>query len=306
VIHRNEIPILPASIDRYGPWFNAVWYDERTGIDEAAARLAPWLDRLVPAGPCRGGVIRLHGRDPHRRGLVGGRRYVGEKPPDVFHVHEHGLRYLVDLTRTQHAGLFLDQRDTRRRVSQVARGVRVANLFAFTCSFSVAAARAGCEVVFSVDSARACLETGKKNFAFNRLDATGSGKFIQEDARRWLERQLRRRDERPDAFTPLDLVICDPPVFAGGKGKPFSIAEEWPRLADAAAGLLGPDGQALFANNHRGGDHGRYRAQLAERFAVVEDLKPPLDFPELAGAEPHVRMFWCRRSAARATVGGAS
>ena len=220
---------------------------------------------------------------------------MGQPPPEIFPVHEHGLHYAIDLVRTQHTGLFLDQRDTRRRLALAAAGARVANLFAFTCSFSVVAAAAGCEVVFSVDTAKACLETGKTNFARNRLDDGGRGKFIREDARKWLDRQLRRRDQRPGEFKPLDLVVCDPPVFAGSKSARFDLVEAWPRLAAAAAGLLGPDGQALFANNHRGGDHRRYREQLAEHFSEVEDLRPPLDFPVLPGAEPHVRMFWCGR-----------
>jgi len=294
-VHRDEIPGLPAAVDVYGPWFNAVWFDETVPADEAAQRLEPWLDRVAAAARCRGGVIRVHGRDPHRHGLVGDLRTVGQPPPEIFPIHEHGLHYAIDLVRTQHTGLFLDQRDTRRRLALAAAGARVANLFAFTCSFSVVAAAAGCEVVFSVDTAKACLETGKANFARNRLADGGRGKFIREDARKWLDRQLRRRDQRPGEFKPLDLVVCDPPVFAGSKGARFDLEEAWPRLAAAAAGLLGPDGQALFTNNHRGGDHRRYRAQLAEHFAVVEDLRPPLDFPELPGGESHVRMFWCRR-----------
>lgn len=296
VIHREEIPGLPAAVDVFGPWFNAVWFDEKVDADEATARLEPWLDRITAAARCRGGVIRAHRRGPHGRGLVGERRVVGQAPPDIYGVREHGLHYHIDLLHTQHAGLFLDQRDTRRRLALAAPNARFANLFAFTCSFSVAAAAAGCEVVFSVDTAKACLETGKANFGRNRLDGTGRGKFIQEDARKWLQRQLRRRNERPDEYTPLDLLVCDPPVFAAGKGGTrFDLAEEWPRLAAAAADLLGPDGQALFANNHRGGDHRRYRSLLAEHFSTVEDLRPPLDFPVLPGAEPHVRMFWCRR-----------
>ncbi|MCP4572533.1 MAG: hypothetical protein GY838_09310 [bacterium] len=295
-IHRDEIPGLPAAIDVYGPWFNAVWFDETTGADEAHTRLAPWLDRVAAAAGCRGGVIRAHARDPHRKGLVSDLRTVGDPPPSVFPVVEHGLRYRVDLLHTQHTGLFLDQRDTRRRLFQAAVGARMANLFAFTCSFSVVAAAAGCEVVFSVDSAKACLETGKGNFATNGLDETGRGKFVQEDARKWLARQLRRQDKRPDEFTPLNLLVCDPPVFAGGKGGArFGLQQEWPHLAEASAHLLGPAGQALFANNHRGGDHRRYRAQLAAKFARVEDLRPPLDFPLLPDAEFHVRMFWCHR-----------
>ena len=290
-VHRDEIPGLPAAIDVYGGWLNATWYDEDSGLEAAEAALAPCLEAL----DCRGAVLRLHRRNPHRQGLVAETRVLGEPPPEALIVREHGLRYEVNLTRTQHTGLFLDQRDTRRRVALAAAGARMANLFAFTCSFSVAAAAAGCEVVFSVDTAKACLETGKANFALNALTAGGRGKFIRQDARRWLARQLRRRDEAPADHRPLDLVVCDPPVFASADdGGAFSVEQEWPQLAAAVAGLLRPGGLAVFANNHRGGDHARYLAQLAEVFATVEELPPPLDFPVLPGAEPHVRTFLCR------------
>jgi 23S rRNA (cytosine1962-C5)-methyltransferase len=274
---------------------NATWFDEGTDPAAAEAALHPILDALARRLVCRGAVLRIHRRDPHRRGLVAETRLLAEPPPDTFTVTEHGLRYEVNLTRTQHTGLFLDQRDSRRRVVKFAAGARVANLFAFTCSFSVAAAAAGCEVVFSVDTAKACLKTGKTNFALNDLAASGRGKFVQEDARRWLARQARRRDERPDDFRPFDLVICDPPVFAAAKGgEAFAVQEEWPRLAAAVAGLLGPAGLAVFANNHRGGDHARYRTQLQAWFPEVEEWPAPLDFPELAGQPDHVRTFGCR------------
>jgi 23S rRNA (cytosine1962-C5)-methyltransferase len=294
-VHRDEVDGLPVAVDVYGPWFNAVWFDEDVAAAAALERLDPLLHRVAAHAGCRGGVVRTHRRNPHGKGLVGETTPWGEPPSGVFTVTEHGLHYAIDLLATQHTGLFLDQRDTRRRLALAAAGARVANLFAFTCSFSVAAAAAGAEVVFSVDTAKACLETGKANFAANALAETGRGKFVQEDARKWLGRQERRRDERPADFTPLDLVVCDPPVFAAGKGGArFSVEEEWPRLARSGAGLLAPDGQALFANNHRGGNHARYRAQLADAFAVVEDLRAPLDFPEIGENAGHVRVFWCR------------
>ncbi len=295
-LHRDEIAGLPAAVDVYGPWLSATWFDEQTEPADAVAALRPCLDLLAARLDCRGAVLRIHRRNPHRHGLVTETRVLGAPPPETFTVTEHGLQFEVNLTRTQHTGLFLDQRDTRRRVGLAAAGARVANLFAFTCSFSVVAAAAGCEVVFSVDTAKACLETGKTNFALNDLAAGGRGKFIRQDARRWLTRQQRRRDGRPDEHRPLDLVICDPPVFASADdGGAFSVQDEWPRLAAAVAGLLGPDGIAFFANNHRGGDHARYRAQLAAAFAEVEELAPPLDFPEIALQPQQVRTFLCRR-----------
>ena len=295
-VHREEVGGLPVAVDVYGPWLNAVWFDENIPAAEAVRRLEPLLDAVADHAGCRGGVIRTHTRNPHRKGLVGETRVWREQPPATFTVTEHDLRYEIDLLSTQHTGLFLDQRDTRRRLALAAAGARMANLFAFTCSFSVAAAAGTAEVVFSVDTAKACLETGKTNFALNHLDTTGRGKFIQEDARKWLGRQERRRDQRPDEFVPLDLVVCDPPVFAVGKGgAKFALQDEWPRLAQSAAGLLRPGGSALFVNNHRSGDHGQYRAQLAAVFGEVEDLRPPLDYPRLPGAAVHVRAFWCVR-----------
>lgn len=294
-VHRDELSGLPAAVDVYGAWADAVWFDEDAGPDAARATLDPVLDRLARDHGVRGGTLRTHRRNPHRRALVTAVDVFGEPPPPRFPVMEHGLRYEISLTETQHTGLFLDQRDTRRRVAKLAPGRRVANLFAYTCSFSVAAAAAGAEVVFSVDLAKAALETGKRNFAANGLSDGGRGKFVQEDVRRWLERQLRRKRERPADHAPLDLAICDPPVFAAGRrGGSFHVEKEWAGLAAGLGELLGPGGAAVFANNHRGGDHARYRRELEAVFAEVVELGAPLDFPVLGEAPDHVRTFLVR------------
>lgn len=296
VVHRDEIQGLPASIDVFGSWFSAVWYDETADPKKAAGRLDPVLKQVMKLYDLKGGVVRTHRRNPHQSGLVAKARVVGEQPPDTFTVTEHGLQYEINLLTTQHTGLFLDQRDTRRRLALLAAGRRMANLFAFTCSFSVAAAAAGCEVVFSVDTARACLNTGKSNFTLNELEDTGRGKFIQEDARKWLARQLRRQAEDPAAYPALDLVVCDPPVFASSRdGGKFSVEQEWPELARGLHQLMAAGGVAVFANNHRGGKHGFYRRELEMHFPEVTDLRPPLDFPVAEGRPHHVRTFWCRK-----------
>jgi 23S rRNA (cytosine1962-C5)-methyltransferase len=296
-VHRDEITQLPASIDIYGRWFNAVWYDETADPRKAAARLDPVLRQIMKIHDLQGGVVRTHRRNPHQSGLVGKVRVVGETPPDTFTVTEHGLQYEINLLTTQHTGLFLDQRDTRRRLALLAQSRRVANLFAFTCSFSVAAAAARCEVVFSVDNARACLNTGKANFALNGLEESGRGKFVQEDVRKWLARQLRRQAEDPQGYPYLDLVVCDPPVFAASKdGGKFAVEKEWPALAGGLHTLMAADSVAVFANNHRGGKHGFYRRELEKHFALVVSLRPPLDFPVAEGRPHHVRTFWCRKS----------
>jgi 23S rRNA (cytosine1962-C5)-methyltransferase len=132
------------------------------------------------------------------------------------------------------------------------------------------------------------------NFALNGLTEGGKGKFIQEDARKWLKRQQKRRREKPDEHQPLDLVICDPPVFASAKdGGKFSLVDEWPGLAAGVSALMEPAGVAVFANNHRSGDHAFYRRELEKSFGEVTDLRPPLDFPVFPRRPHHVRTFWC-------------
>ena len=295
-VHRDEIPGLPAAVDVYGDWFDGVWFDESVDLEAARSALEPILDRVADVHDCRGGTMRIHRRNPHRRTLVTETTIVGEAPPPRFTVQEHGLLYEISLTETQHTGLFLDQRDTRRRLALRSANARLANLFAYTCSFSVAAAAAGAEVVFSVDVAKPCLTTGKTNFELNGLTETKRGKFVQEDARTWLQRQQRRRRENPGEYRPFDLVVCDPPVFASSRdGGAFSVEKEWGTLAEAAAELLSDRGAAVFANNHRGGDHRQYLQTVVDAFGHALELAPPLDFPAGPGVPHHVRTFLCRK-----------
>ena len=78
----------------------------------------------------------------------------GGDVPAVVHVREGRIDHEVDLWHGQKTGLFLDQRENRRRllVNHVAAdfplfaggpaGAEVLNTFAYTCGFSVAAAAA--------------------------------------------------------------------------------------------------------------------------------------------------------------------
>ena len=286
LVHRDEVGEF--SIDRFGDWLLVTGYDETLPSKQLLRKIGAELRDI----PYKGGIVRTNRRDPHHRKLFSDLEGFGEMPPETFTVTEHGNQFEISLNDAQHPGLFLDQRESRRRVADVSKGKRVANLFAFTCSFSVAAAAAGAEVAFSVDLAAGCLDRGKRNFELNGLAASGGGKFIKEDVRKWLARQVRKKMNDPSAFVPWDVVICDPPVFAAAKkGNAFSVEKEWPILAESIRTILSADGVALFANNHRGGDDGFYFSTLKEHFSTVTALPSPIDFPSLG--TPHVRTYWC-------------
>lgn len=293
LLQRGEVS-LPVSIDLYDSYISATGYSEELTSAELREKLQPLLDYLAKKTNCRGGLLRQHVRNPHRKKLIHDVLTWGETIPDQVIATEHDLAFAVNINDSQHVGLFLDQRDSRRRIRQAARSRRVANLFSFTCSFSVAAVEGGAEVVFSVDLADSSLTRGKENFAINGLTEGGRGKFIREDVCKWLARQEKKCTRDPENFAYWDIIICDPPVFASaGKGRGFHVEKQWPELARQIRLLLSREGVALFANNHRSGNELFYRGELEKHFRQVTPLSPPLDFPTLPGQPDHVRIYWC-------------
>jgi len=293
LIHRGELSDNVA-VDKYSDWLCVTGFDESLPAAALLNTMQPILNTLAQSCDCSGGVVKTNLRDPHKRKLFADIAHWGKTVPGSFQVHEHDLHFGVQLNDHQHAGLFLDQRDSRRRIAQAAKNKRVANLFAFTCSFSVYALAAGAEVVFSVDLAAGCLKRGRENITVNGLADAGNAKFIKEDTRKWLARQNRKRQKDEAGFVPFDLIICDPPVFATtAKGKNFHVEKEWSDLAREISAILAQDGQALFSNNHKAGSESFYYETLKSVFSKVIRINPPLDFPLITRQAPHVRIYWC-------------
>lgn len=129
----------------------------------------------------------------------------GPAPGDPLLVREHDLRLEADLRRGHKTGLYLDQRENRRRVGRLAAGRRVLNLFAYTGGFSVAAALGGASQVCSVDIAAPALDAARRNFAHSGLDAgDGAYGFVAADCLDFLSGDERR----------WDLIVLDPPSMA--------------------------------------------------------------------------------------------
>lgn len=293
LVHRGELE-LPVSIDLYDSYLSITGFSEDLHSRQLQQKLQPVLDYLGSKVKWRGALLRQHVQNPHRKKLIHDVIRWGEQIPEQVVAREHNRLFEVTLNDSQHVGLFLDQRDSRKRVENEAGAKRVANLFSFTCSFSVAALTGGAEVVFSVDLAGSALQRGKNNFAMNGLDQSGRGKFIKEDVCKWLSRQERKYTAHPEDFAFWDLIICDPPVYASsGKGRGFHVEKQWPELVRQVRLILADGGKALFANNHRGGKAAYYQEELQKHFHKVTQLTPPLDFPVIVNQPEHVRIYWC-------------
>lgn len=156
-------------------------------------------------------------------------------------VREDDAKFLVDLDDGISTGLFLDQREARRRARDFAGGGEVLNLFAYTCAFSVHAALAGARRVTSVDVAKKALRRGRENMIASGLDA---------DRHRWFDDDvfafLARQRKKAPAY---DLVIADPPVFGHARGGAFSLERELPSLLEGCLAATAPGGVLVFSTH---------------------------------------------------------
>lgn len=155
-------------------------------------------------------------------------------------VEENGMRFGLDFGAGYSAGLFIDQRENRSSVRRDAPK-RLLNTFAYTCSFSVAAALAGAETV-SVDLSKKSLDRGRENFALNGLDATAH-RFYADDVLDVLPRLARKKEI-------FDTIILDPPTFSrGNKGRRFQVEQDLEALLLAALEVAAPRAKILLSTN---------------------------------------------------------
>jgi 23S rRNA (cytosine1962-C5)-methyltransferase len=81
----------------------------------------------------------------------------GKVPAAPLVVREGTVQLLADLLHGQKTGLFLDQRENRRRLGACAAGASVLNLFAYSGGFALAALAGGATRAVNVDASAVAL-----------------------------------------------------------------------------------------------------------------------------------------------------
>jgi 23S rRNA (cytosine1962-C5)-methyltransferase len=153
---------------------------------------------------------------------------------------ERSLSYAIDFAAGYSVGLFIDQRENRRFVRSVAPGTLL-NCFAYTCSFSMAAATVGAQTV-SVDLSKKSLDRGRENFALNSVPTTDH-RFMVDDVMTVLPR-LARRGEK------FDMIILDPPTFSRThRGRTFQVENDFETLLLAALEVAQRNARILLSTN---------------------------------------------------------
>ena len=276
VLHGEGDRLPGYVVDRYGPV--AVL---RVDGDGALARLDTFVPPLWDALKGVGVSTLVH------RGTVKGSAKPehatlrGEAAPDTLDVREHGMPFVVDLARGQKTGAFLDQRENRRRVGELARDRRVLNLFSYAGGFSVAAALGGARHVTSVDVAANAHATAQASFRLAGIDPKQHA-FAAADAFAFLER-AKREGQR------WDLVVSDPPSFAPSEKARARALAAYRTLHRACVDVLAPGGIFCAASCSSHVDATAFVATLddaaigTDRLRLLELFGPPPDHPTIAG-----------------------
>jgi 23S rRNA (cytosine1962-C5)-methyltransferase len=225
-------------------------YDRFAVLKLYSAGLTPHRAEIVDALRAEvEGLAGVFGRDEIPRddqdegegGAPAGRVLWGAEPPERIEIDEHGMKVLVDVRRGQKTGHFLDQRENRRMVRELAAGrAEALNLFSYTGGFSVAAALGGASHVVSVDVDRDAIALARENFRANGLDPADHA-FAAEDCFELLAR-YKREGRR------FDLVVCDPPAFAKSQKAVEGAIAGYASLNRAALAVLAPGGLLVTAS----------------------------------------------------------
>ena len=211
------------------------------------------------------------------------KRLCGEDSPSGFTIEENGVRYLMDMSAGYSQGIFLDQRDNRKRVRERCRpGMRLLNTFSYTGAFSVCAALAGATVT-TLDLAQPCLNWCRENMRLNGLDPAAHY-FCKGDTLHWLKRfaRLGRR---------FEAIILDPPTFSRDeKGHIWRVESDYSELVSLAAACLAPGGWLLCTTNCRKLTPERFREMVAVGIpeARLTDSPMPFDFD----GEAYLKTIW--------------
>ncbi|HEY7956772.1 MAG TPA: class I SAM-dependent rRNA methyltransferase [Polyangia bacterium] len=208
-------------------------------------------------------------------------RVVRGDEVETVRCRENGVELEVEPLRGQKTGMFLDQRENRRRLGALAKGARVLDVYTYAGGFALNALRSGATSATCVDSSARALERVRSHAELNHFSNVET---VEADAFRFLE------TTRPKGW---DLVVVDPPKFARARKDLDAALKGYERLNTLAMTACAPgallatsscsqlvDGESferVIAAAAR--DAGR-RVQVLESSSQGPDHPVPPAFPE--------------------------
>ncbi len=281
-VYDADMPEYALAIDVYEGdqrWIHVQEYEAPKSVDatKARVRLREALGVIIDEFELKPDNLYFKVRRRQR----GSDQYT--KLADTSHYHqvkEADCSFLVNFEDHLDTGLFLDHRITRQRIAELAAGRDFLNLFAYTGTATVYAAKGGARTTATVDMSRTYLDWARRNMALNGFTGPEHD-YVQADCLQWLKTAAGR--------TRYGLIFIDPPTFSTSKRMDgtFDVQRDHGTLIDAAAQLLTHDGVIVFSNNLRSF---HLEDSLASRYEVRDISREtiPKDFER----NPKVHRCW--------------
>ncbi|MDP3815399.1 bifunctional 23S rRNA (guanine(2069)-N(7))-methyltransferase RlmK/23S rRNA (guanine(2445)-N(2))-methyltransferase RlmL [Pseudomonas sp.] len=266
-LYDADMPEYSMAVDLYGDWVHVQEYAAPKSIDPEKAK-ARMFDAIA-ALPQTLGVDKSKVVIKRRERQSGTKQYQRQATQGQFmEVSEGGVKLLVNLTDYLDTGLFLDHRPLRMRIQKEAAGKRFLNLFCYTATATVHAAKGGARTTTSVDLSKTYLDWARRNLSLNGY--SDKNKLEQGDVMTWLA------EDRGE----YELIFIDPPTFSNSKRMEgvFDVQRDHVQLLDLAMARLAPGGVLYFSNNFR---KFLLDESLAARYQVEEISEASLD-PDFA------------------------
>ena len=270
-VYDADLPDYAVTIDLYqgcdtpGRWLQVSEYAAPHDIDETLAHkrlldvlaIAPRVMGVEPRNVYLRVRTRSRGGSQYADqgdGLAKGNRRPRdgriELPMGAHLVDEGGLTFEVNFSERLDCGIFLDHRDTRGMIREMAKrmqgGRRFLNLFAYTGTATCYAADGGAAETTTVDLSGASLAWARRNMARNGFDGPEHA-FVRADVIGWIAEQRKTRNR-------WDLVFCDVPTFSNSKDmrkSSFDVQRDHAELIIGVSRLLARDGVGIFSCNLR-------------------------------------------------------
>ncbi|PJN88256.1 class I SAM-dependent rRNA methyltransferase [Bacillus sp. mrc49] len=203
---------------------------------------------------------------------------MGEQPEFPLLVKENGVQFAVYLNDGAMVGVFLDQRDVRRKIrDEYAKGKTVLNMFSYTGAFSVFAALGGAIKTTSVDLANRSLPKTIEQFGVNGIDPETQN-IVVMDVFKYFKYAVKKALK-------FDMVILDPPSFAKSKKFTFSAGKDYTNLLKDTIAITEDDGVIIASTNCSTFDMKKFKSfidaafrECNGKYEIVEQFSLPADF----------------------------
>ena len=161
----------------------------------------------------------------------------GEMPPDNLIIEENGISLYIDIINGHKTGYYLDQRESRKKLTDYVRGASVLNCFAYTGGFGHFACKGEASFVTHVEISESAVKQIEKIAELNGF-SDKQFKVLKGDVFNVMRDLLEQKQS-------FDVIVLDPPKFADSRFNIKKAARGYKDINMLAFKLLKPFGILL-------------------------------------------------------------